>query len=78
VTVLYEPSGHEIKIAGEAIGLRYRLDQLMLAIAWVLGFAALNGFAGRRVEYFRSHPEAERVPQAKAADDYELTSLELS
>jgi hypothetical protein len=78
VTVLYEPGGHEIKIAGEAIGLRYRLDQLMLAIAWVLGFAALNGFAGRRVEYFRSHPEAERVPRAKAADDYELTSLELS
>nr|UXE46246.1 hypothetical protein Hi04_10k_c962_00023 [uncultured bacterium] len=78
VEVLYESAGPAIKIADEPIWLRYRLDHLMLAVLWVLGFAALNGFVERRLQYFTSHPAAERVPRSNAPDEYGLTSLELS
>ncbi len=80
VKVLYNPRGPEIKIAGESIWLRYNTDRLMLNAFWVLLFFGLYAFAQRRLEYFRSHPEAETVPpQPITPDDrYKLTDLDLS
>jgi len=81
VKVLYNPHGTEIKIPGESIWLRYNTDRLMLNALWVLVFFGLYAFAQRRLEYFRSHPEAETVPPqppSPADDRYELTDLDLS
>ena len=81
VKVLYNPSGPDIKIAGESIWLRYNTDRLMLNALWVLVFFGLHAFAQRRLEYFRSHPEAETVstqPGCPADDRDRLTDLDLS
>jgi hypothetical protein len=81
VKVLYNPRGTEIKIAGESIWLRYNTDRLMLNALWVLVFFGLYASAQRRLEYFRSHPEAETVPpqsHSPADDRYKLTDLDLS
>ena len=81
VKVLYNPSGPEIKIAGESIWLRYNVDRLVLNALWVLIFFGLYAFAQRGLAYFRSHPEAEAVPRqpgSPADDRYKLTDLDLS
>lgn len=81
VKVLYNPNGAEIKIAGESILLRYNVDRLILSVLWVLVFSGLYASAQRRLAYFRSHPEGEKVPtQAPSLGDdkYKLTDLDLS
>jgi hypothetical protein len=79
VKVLYDPNGQEIKIAGESIWLRYNTDRLILNALWVLIFFGLYAFAQRRLEYFKSHPEAESFPPPPASPDdrHKLTDLDL-
>lgn len=81
VRVLYNPNGPEIKIAGESIWLRYNTDRLIISALWVLVFSGLYAFARARLEYFRSHPEAETVPTQAGGppdDSDKLTDLNLS
>lgn len=79
VKILYNPSGPEVKIAGESIWLRFNFEWLIGNVLWVIVFFPLYVFARGRLEYFKSHPEAERVPSPPdSADKYKLTSLDLS
>ena len=79
VRVLYNPNGPEIKIAGESLWLRYNTDRLIISVIWVLVFSGLYAFAQHRLEYFRSHPEAETVAKQPPPDDRDqLTDLNLS
>ena len=80
VKVLYNPNGPEIRIVGESIWLRYNFDRLALNVLWVIGFFALYAFARRRLDYFKTHPEAKTLPPdpASADDKYKLTDLGLS
>lgn len=66
VKVLWNPVGTsstEIKIVGESIWLRYNTDRLVLSLLWVLAFGALYAFSSNRLEYFKTHPEEEILPQ---------------
>lgn len=77
--VLYAPDGPRIKIAGESIWLRYGWGQLVLFVLWDAGFFFLYAFLRRRMEYFRSHPEAETIPAGRTVpEDYKITTLDLS
>jgi hypothetical protein len=80
VKVLHDPSSSEVKIVGQSIWLRYNFDRLMLNILWVVGFFALYAFTQRRLEYFKTHPEAETVApeSALAGEEHKLTDLNLS
>jgi hypothetical protein len=79
VKVLHNPSGPKIKIAGSSIWLFYPWPQTVTTFMWVIGFYGFHGFLQRRLEYLRSHPEAETTPpQGPEPDKYKLTSLDLS
>jgi len=77
VTVLYNLNGQEVKIAGESIWIRYNLETLIGNVLWVIVFFSVYLFARSRLEYFKSHPEAESAPQEPQSAD-KLTSLDLS
>jgi hypothetical protein len=79
VTVLYDPNGPEIKIADQSIWLRYNFERLIGNVLWVIVFFSLYVFARGRLEYFKTHPQAETVPTGQdPTDKYKLTSLDLS
>lgn len=79
ITVLHNPSGPEIKIAGSSIWLFYGWTNTALAAFWLIGWWFLHAFLQRRLDYLQRHPEAETNPSNQTGPDkYELTDLDLS
>lgn len=79
VTVLHNPSGPEIKIAGSSVWIFYPWTNSVLAFVLVIGFSIFHGFLQRRLKYLESQPEARTSPAVtQPPDGNELTILDLS
>lgn len=79
VTVLHNPNGPEIKIAGSSVWIFYPWTNSVLAFVLVIGFSILHAFLQRRLKYLESHPEVQANPaETLPRDENELTSLDLS
>lgn len=79
VTVLHNPNGPEIKIAGSSVWIFYPWTNSVLAFVLVIGFSILHAFLQRRLKYLESHPETQTSPaETRPPDENELTSLDLS
>lgn len=78
VKVLWDPSGAEIKIAGEPATLRFNFDRLAGNVFWVLIFGVLFIWVRNREEFLRTHPD-EEIPlsETHSKDNQQLTSLDL-
>jgi hypothetical protein len=76
--VLWDPSGAEIKIAGEPATLRFNFDRLAGNVFWVLIFGVLFIWVRNREEFLRTHPD-EEIPlsETHSKDNQQLTSLDL-